>query len=371
MLVVDAPADELPRIEGAEVLTPSQIGIDERELHRRAVLFDMQGLLSSLEPRLLRRALDEGAEAVLLVDADMLVLAPIDDVWSLASEAGALLSPHARAPLPGRPGDWAEEELLRSGAYNGGFLGIGSTGRPFLDWIEERVARDCLRAPERGVFYVQSWLNLVPALFPHHVLRDPGINAQIHGLDGEDVRWHDGTPWLGDAVLRLYHFAGFDPANPQRLCRYYPESEQVRLADLPGLAELCREYSRRVRGAGWPADYSQSWTTTAAGLPVDAPLRRAYRDGILGAERGQEPEPPDPFDAGSAQDMLAWLRTAPAGTSVSRYLLALRAERADLRAAFAQVPGPDEPAYLRWAAGKVFEERNGGRGEVPAEMAPA
>ena len=364
VLVVDCEGAPLPDIPGAEVLEPADVGVARDELHRRAVLFDPQGVISSLRPLLLAHELGLDAEAVLLLDADMLVLAPMDDVWRMARGTGVLLSPHSLVPRAGRPGAWAEEELLRAGTFSGGFLGVGQAGRDFLVWLAERAARDCLKAPERGLLYTQTWLTLVPALFEHRVLRDPGVNAQIHGLAGEDVRWEDGILRLGPTALRLYHFSGFDPARPDRLCRYYADDDT--LADRPGLLRLCSEYAALLRDAGWPGDARWPFTATASGLAVDAPLRRAYRDGILAAERAGAPLPPDPFDAAAAATAHAWLRE-PAAGGVSRYLLALHAVRPDLKAAFPQVPGAGEPAYLEWAARKAAEA---GQVEVPRSMAP-
>ena len=49
LLVVDGAAE----VEGADVVGPAAVGVDERELRRRAVLFDAQGVISSLRAPLL------------------------------------------------------------------------------------------------------------------------------------------------------------------------------------------------------------------------------------------------------------------------------------------------------------------------------
>jgi hypothetical protein len=347
LLVVDGAA-EAP---GAEVVGPDFVGIDARELHRRAMLFDAQGVISSLRAPLLARLLGDGP--VLLLDADTLVLAPLDDLWELAAAEQIVLSPHALDPMPGAPGGWLEEELLRSGTFNGGFLGVGPGAEPFLAWLAERARRDCVREPARGLLYTQTWLNLVPALFPHHVLRDRGVNAQFHGLHGRDVEWTEAGPRIGGDALRLFHFAGFDPSEPGRLCRHYPDTE---LSGRPGLARLCEEYAERLRAAGRPGE-------PAAAATGDAVTRAVYRRALLAAEAGEGPEPPDPAEPAFA----TWLREAPAGTTVSRYLLGLHGARADLRAAFPRVPGADEAGYLGWAAGKAAEPEP----EFPPEFASA
>jgi hypothetical protein len=358
LLLVDDPDERIRSVSGAELLRPRDVGVDDRELHRRALLFDLQGVISSLRGALLSRILDGGAEAVLLLDADMLVLAALDDIVSLTRRSGIVLSPHTIEPLPGQPNDWPEEELLRSGAFSGGFLGVGRAAAPFLAWLGERSARDCLRAPERGLLYTQTWLDLVPALFQHHVLRDPGVNAQVHALHGRDVTWERDRPRIGDMPLRLYHFAGFDPGSPERLCRYYAQ-ESTSLVGRPGLQRLCLEYAELLRRAGWPPEAPARWERLASGEPVDPIVRAVYRRELLAAERGEGREPPDPFDGARPRDCVEWLRSRPSdtpSTCASRYLLELHASRADLSDAFPAVPGADEAALLRWAASKAGTE---------------
>jgi hypothetical protein len=87
-------------------------------------------------------------------------------------------------------------------------------------------------------------------------------------------------------------------------------------------------------------------------------MRRAYREGLIAAEaRSGDGEPPNPFAHGDGA-FTAWLGEPRwLGSSVSRYLAAVRAERADLVAAFPDVPGEDDPGFLAWAAGKYPDGR--------------
>jgi hypothetical protein len=353
--------------EPFEALSPLALGIDRRELHRRALLYDAVGVISSLRPLTVRTLLRRGADAVLLLDTDTFALGPLADLAETARDAGVLLTPHAHEPLPGEPGAWPEEEFLRSGAFNGGVLGVGRRGEPFLDWLAERTRRDCLHAPERSLFYGQTWLDLVPALFPHRVLRDRGVNAMIHNLRGDDVEWTAAGPTLGGAPLRLFHFTGFDPERPDWLCRYYPNAEEASTRGRPGLSRLCAAYAERLRAGGWPARSDWGFAALPGGPAVDAAMRSAYREALLRAERDGGREPPDPF--GRAPAFLDWLRAPPSGLPgppVSRYLLALYSLREDLRAVFPEVPGSDSGRLIEWAATKRSAD---GAGEVPSDLA--
>jgi hypothetical protein len=336
VVVVDEPDVATRPGEPFERLSPLEL-VDGAELHRRALLYDAQGLISSLRPRALAHVLGAGEEAVVQLDADMLVLAPIDDLWALAP-GHVVLSPHAITPLSGGPDGWHEEEFLLAGAFNGGLLGVGRGAEAFLTWLTERADRDCVRDPSRGLVYTQTWLDLVPALFPHLVLRDPSINAMVHNLGGRDV---DG--------VRLFHFTGFDARRPGHLSRYY---EDAVVGERPLLAALTRHYAVLLREHGWPAQGRYRWDRLPGGAPVDAVVRGLYRAALLAAERAGAEEPPNPFTRGQARAFDVWLRgpwgDAPA-PGLSRYLAGLYEARPDLRAAFPQVRRGDASAYRRWA----------------------
>ena len=68
-------------------------------------------------------------------------------------------------------------EARGAGVFNSGFVAVGQSGRPFLDWWASRLRRDCLFCEPMGVHADQRWLDFVPSYFDHHVLRDPGINV--------------------------------------------------------------------------------------------------------------------------------------------------------------------------------------------------
>ena len=306
VLVVDEPNAVPGGDEPFERLSPLALGIDERELHRRAMLFDAQGLISSLKPLALLALLAEGEPAVLQIDADMLVLGPFPELWEQSAEAGVLLSPHALDVVPGRPGEWHELEFLRGGAYNDALMGVGAGAGDFLRWLADRTARDSVHSPEDGLLYSQTWLNLVPSLFPHRIIRDRGLNTMVHNLNGRDVEWRADGPRVAGEPLRLFHFSGFDPAEPWRRTRYYPEAVSG-LGSRPGLAQLCRDYAASVSARGWPVAEGYGWGSLTVDVPVDRTMREVYREGLRAAESGTAAEPPDPFDPAQVAAFLAWL----------------------------------------------------------------
>jgi hypothetical protein len=356
VVAADGLEDDLGANDLFDVVALAQLGISERELHRRAMIYGPQGLTGSLWAPLASYLLQDSDSAVLL-DADVEIIAPLDDLWELAARHGVLLVPHSLDPLDGVPGAWPEEAFLRAGTFSAGLLAVGTPAGGFLDWWDERGRRDCVLDLSRGLHHEQRWLDLVPALFPHVVLRDRGVNAMVHNVRGRDVEWVAGAPHLAGVPVRLFHYAGYDPGDPDRLCRYF-DDDFASLAGRPGLKRLADAYGERLRQAGWPAEPGYRWDALPNGLAVDDLMRELYRDALLQSEQGGEEEPPDPF--GQTEEFVEWLRD-PVAAGVSRYLRALWKARADLQQAYPEVPGPDEEGLVDWAHYP---------GSIPAELRP-
>ena len=76
------------------------------------------------------------------------------------------------------------------------------------DWWAERLATDCLVAPERGYFVDQRWMDFAPGLIPSlPVLRDPGYNVAYWNLPSRDVS-ATAKYTVNGWPLRFFHFSG-------------------------------------------------------------------------------------------------------------------------------------------------------------------
>src|SRR5206468_8010264 len=131
-------------------------------------------LATAVKPWLLRTLLDRGGdEAVVYLDPDIEIFESLDDLAELALQNGIVLMPHIERPPAWDPDDVAQQATLMAGAYNLGFIAVGPKAVPFLDWWSERLARECIVAPYRGIFVDQRWNDFVPGLFDHAIVRDP------------------------------------------------------------------------------------------------------------------------------------------------------------------------------------------------------
>lgn len=166
-------------------------------------------------------------------------------------------------------------------------------------------------------------------------------------------------PPVGSSPLDL---SSLDPERPWVLDPADPDPETL-LSARPDLATVVADIAARLRDDETAmAHHLPTWDTGASslGTPVDAPLRSLYR---AAAEAGVSV--PDPYAPAEAAALRSWLVSPPVPGHLSRYLGALLASRADLRAAFPAVPGPDTPAFLAWARAHAAQEG------YPAELVRA
>ena len=361
VLVIDA--DELTlktaSREVFDVLRPEDVGIDRRELHRLAAIYDLLELATAVKPSLLKHLTAEGA-SVIYLDPDIEVFAPLDDAWDLVAEHGILVTPHATVPPPPSSGTKEELTILGSGAYNLGFIAVGPSAGPFLEWWADRLRRDGLIAKEEAMFVDQRWVDLAPSYFDVHIMRGSGWNVAYWNLPVRHVA-RDGTQYLVEGErLRFFHYSGYDPDRPDLLSCYESDSPRTRLDEHPLVAELCGRYGEQLVASGYRAHVKvpYGYAETAAGLPLDRYARRLYRRELLKAEASGEPEPPDPFEPRGARAFEAWLRDPAAAHRVTRYLHAIYDERADLQAAFPDLGGPDARFFMDWARVRARFEPN-------------
>jgi len=202
VLIVDGEPDDFAQIGLRDVFQPPH----NFSLKQRAV---------AAKPFLLQHLLDRGFDRCLFIDPDMLVLAPLTALLEHVEQHSVVLTPHLVTPPRDEQRIAREQNILLSGVYNGGLIGISDRppAREFLKWWGDRVLEECENDVARGVYYDQRWLDLAPVFFRDvSILRDPAYNVAYWNLPERDL----------DNVA-LFHFSGFDPSKPERMTRYAPE----------------------------------------------------------------------------------------------------------------------------------------------------
>jgi hypothetical protein len=309
VLVIDDDGPRSAEHARLRFARPEELGIDAVDLEQMRGIYDVAEMTTALKPRLIAHLLDEGNEAVVYLDSDMDLLAPVDALGETARASGVVLSPHVFGPPPS-DAYLTEAHYTMYGQYNSGLIAVGSSGRTFVDWWAERTRWDCLFDEPAGLHADQRWLDCVPVYFEHATIGDAGLNVGAWNLHERPFGVADGRPTVAGVPLRAFHFAGFDPHRPERVTRYDPTA----FDDDPILLSVRRRYAQRLLAAGYdeqraiPYRYGRS----AAGRRLRLWERRVYRAALMAARRDGELEVPGPFDrarSGDFERMLAQPRS--------------------------------------------------------------
>ena len=215
----------------------------------------------------------------------------------------------------------------------------------------------------------QRWLDFVPALFDHHILRDPTYDVAYWNLHERPTAWLDGRLPVGDRPVRCFHYSGLTDARPWLLSGFTADRPRVALAELPAVAQQCRAWLDRRRAVGAEADRALGyhWPTLPGRRPR-RPLRWLVRSALLAAEAdptGATPSPPAPFAPDGGEAWEAWLRRPERPDGVGSYLQQLWNEAGFLQQQFPEVPGADRAAFLAWVDSPAADEA-----AIPAAFRP-
>jgi glycosyltransferase involved in cell wall biosynthesis len=296
-----------------------------------------------------------GCDRICYFDPDILVLGDLSELYARLGEADAVLTPHLTAPLEDAAVP-SEREILLSGVYNLGFLGIAFNPRtfPFLDWWSRRLYRECLHEIERGLFVDQRWMDLAPAFLERaEILRDPGYNAAYWNLAHRRIEPIEsaagGGGWLaGGAPLRFFHFSGFDFARPEMISKF---QNRFTFAERPDVLPLFELYAARVRAEGQEVvrGYPYGYGRFDNGAAVPEIARQILRQVDPEGRRW-----PDPFATAGGDTFFDWLAQpadgSPAALPIPRLALALWDHRPDLKSFFPHPWGVDAVRFAHWFA---------------------
>ena len=370
VLLVDATTAYETRDLPFEVMIPDQLPLDPTEFRRMATYYDVTELSTALKPTLLRHLLTTFA-AVMYLDPDIELFAPIGDLFDLAREHEIVLTPHVTMPIPRDGLVISEESILVSGQFNLGFLALSERATPFLDYMEARTLRLAVNDPTQGYFTDQRWVDAVPSLFEHVVVRDPTLNVAYWNLHERALTHDDILGWqVNGEPLRFFHFSGHDDAAPLDLSKHLVGRPRVRVDREPALRRLLHERSdriRRGRGAGVRPPYG--FSRTESGARINAMARRLSWRAVCDADRQHRPHPPHTFGDDGGEAFVSWLREPVSPPSpVSRFLFEHWSARSDLQAAFPDPLGHSGGALAAWSA---LDEGYSHFGSVGAPLAEA
>jgi hypothetical protein len=253
---------------------------------------DVVEVCTAVKGPFIHQACASGADAVIYLDPDTALFAPLDPLLTWLETDEILLTPHLIDP-----NDSAEAILdndlsaSRTGIFNLGFVAIRARGEGarFARWWNDRLLDWCYDDIPNGLFVDQRWCDHVPALFDKvRVVRDPGYNVASWNLSRRAVAVEkDGAITVNGRPLRFWHFTKLGPLGDAMTKKYAGR-------DIAPY-EIWSWYKRQVAAVTDPAIPERWW---AYGVYEDgAAIEKAHR--VLYRQRADlQAAFPNPFAAG-------------------------------------------------------------------------
>jgi len=290
-----------------------------------------------------------GFDFVIYLDPDILVCAGLDALLERFQDCSLLLTPHLTHPLDEnqRP---TELDILRTGTYNLGFIGVARTDEAFafLRWWRERLYDFCVIDPPRGLFVDQRWMDFAPSFVSHiGIVREPQYNVAYWNLSQRQISCSGRSFMVNDLPLCFYHFSGFDPDDTATLSKYQSHS---RLARVGPLRDLVEHYRKLLFDYGYRECRNRTYVYQRFNNGVEIPdVGRSLHWESPGIVERIE----DPFsDEGYREFVRVWnrpLQIARTGTPpITRIAYKVYRTSSDAQAAMPDIFNGDYSGFVTW-----------------------
>jgi len=278
VLMLDSPAGFATlEKEAFESLSLNQLEIPH--VYSLQFKYPLLELGTAVKPYLLNYLFQRYAPRKLLyLDADILILASLHKLRLALDQANVLLTPHLLAPNPDDKQHSDDLDILQTGVYNLGFLGLRNSfeSQQLLSWWSKKLYHHCIDDRPGNLFVDQRWMDLVPGLYDGvQILRDPGYNVARWNLHERAVSTDGDSFKVDGGPLFFFHFSGFNPDQPWIVSKHWFRYD---IAGIGQARKLYLLYRDLVMQKGW--DETRNWPYDhdyfANGMRISASMRRRY-----------------------------------------------------------------------------------------------
>jgi glycosyltransferase involved in cell wall biosynthesis len=283
VLIVDEFEGYLnPAEECFEIVSLTDLGIPD--LPGFCFKYDIKELCTAAKPYLLDYLIrNKSIEKMLYIDPDVLITAPLKQLYEELEIYDVVLTPHLDTDYPDDGLLPDDGYILRAGVFNLGFIGINSSenAASFLSWWKSKLYNGCVVDVPNGYFVDQKFIDLAPIFFGNlFVENDTGYNVAYWNLHSREISRDNGNWLCNGRPMYFFHFSGFSLESSE-ISVYIPSDiSRHRFANRPDLGQLFNEYKELLVRNGhttartWP--YTFAYFTTGEAVPPE--LRIQYRN---------------------------------------------------------------------------------------------
>lgn len=186
---------------------------------------------------------DQGYDEVLFLGADQVFF---DEFYLYDDHADVLLVPHAGTLPPLDNKSPSRYDLLRTGVFNSDIVLWRNKPetRKALEMIDQAIQIDHRADFSKGLFYDQTFLNLLPGNLRCEICNDPSVNYAFYNMHERELTKIGDRYYVNGYPLVSTQFSGFTIDDPKRISRH-----QNRLEATGVNLELMNWYASKLAGA--------------------------------------------------------------------------------------------------------------------------
>ncbi len=233
---------------------------------------------TSVKGQALVYLLENEADQVIYLDPDIKVYHSLSPILKVLQKKDIVLTPHLTIPEL-NPIEIQTNELcaLQHGVYNLGFLAVKNKkeGMRFAKWWNSRLQLYCYDDIPQGIFTDQRWVDLAPAMFDVHILKNLGCNMAPWNLSTRSLSQKNNKLLVNDKdELIFFHYSGFDSGDNLKMFeRYIPNPDAL-------MYQLRKEYLNDLERMHQSTLGKSSWTYSkyTSGEMIENDIRKKYRE---------------------------------------------------------------------------------------------
>lgn len=374
LLIDDEPlgslAQEAVARRGIHVLRVGEIGLPPEEIANFRFAYDVTEVSTAYKPWTLEAVIHRSGLHTFYIDPDIEFYSPMTSLVEAVHSHEVVLTPHVLQGMKRDGAQPSESDILGSGIYNLGFIGLNRNALKVTEWWCERLKRECYSAPSQQRFTDQRWIDFAPALFDCYISKDETYNVAYWNADTRPMSVGNGQYRVRDRPLSFFHYSGFSESAPHLLTRHHTGRPRILLSEHPALAGLVKSYLESVAAAQEECsdmDSEYPFEHFPCGEKIPLALRRAFLVSLVNAEQKGSTPPPSPFGPGGEKAFENWMNepvpTFGGRVSVPQVLLFLREIRDDLKQAFPDPTGADAIRLIDW-----FRESGRKQFQIPSGL---
>lgn len=183
IVVADEPRDAIKESFVNNILIAKQIlsyNYTGQKWYEMAFKYDLTEFCTSIKPACIKYFFNLGYEKCLYFDPDIFVFSSLEKIYGILDKYSAIVTPHITQIETDSTGNVSEQQLIRTGTFNLGFIGLQKTPKTlqFLTWWSKRLEDFCFRIRTENLFTDQKWIDLMPGFFGSelYISLDKGMN---------------------------------------------------------------------------------------------------------------------------------------------------------------------------------------------------